>query len=1037
MELSKENMEKFLKSHSEIARTKPNIEWSFKYNSDYQYTSDIFDSVILHLRSDDDYEENIQSDTLVVTPLDGGAQLHITEVANISKYCISDSPITVPHKWFVNNMVESQSLPHELPLDVVSHIIEKTELSDEEVGSIPNWDSVQKSFKLIKKFVYTNKKKNVAFAITILRESKDDYKTMNDSAVSFASVQYEFELINIKDDVGNYNDPLQIMQNCVQMIQLITGQLNPITKQQQTDVLAEYNELLNTVVKWRRDETVPFFFAPKPITLEAHNLIEPSAESYGIESIYSGYAVTDKADGERMLLYVAKSGVAYLINNILEVYDTGLHVTSESARQTLLDGEFINMKIRKDKSNFHLFAGFDIYFMGGKQTIHLPLFSTGTGSSSSIADKKSRYEALVQMCDKKLWSTRSNTRQSNIEIRHKEHIAAEGDTMKDTCRAILNNTKKLPYDIDGLIFTPSYLSVFGYYPGKEAKISDNVRWNKELKWKPPSQNSIDFLVEKGNIIKDPITQKRYVEYKLYTGYNAIQWEPISVFEGIRLRYEKGYNDMRKQTVDLYKEKLFRPVNSPPEISIAHVPISEYDNGLGVCEDGSVIENRCIVEFTYDKMAELAAQGTSSNRNKSPRPLSRNWIALRVRDDKTRMLQKSKNISKTLNDLSVAMNIWRTINTPVTREMIMGIQPVLQSSLPISLEERLLGADDIYYARSIPREHRLSVHMLNFHNHGIKKRLYAMGKREALLELACGMAGDMPRWRESGYNFVLGVDLVRDNITNSREGAYAIMLKQSKAVNTIIEGVQTTIFPDVLFVIGDCSLPLHNGKAAEGIDDESRSILISLFKSSHTGRYSPIWKQNKKELIPPQLTGKLNNLFTTVSAMFSLHYFFKTENTLNGFLNNVASNLRKGGVFICTFMDGDLVHSMLSRSATGIVDGRKLEANVPVWAVIKRYDEFTEGNYYGKVIDVFIENTNRLIPEYLVNFETLITKAAAYDLTLEKTALFSEDFEVLRAAVPDDVSKRSRLDLDILELANDPIQTQFSFLNRWCCFRKNQ
>lgn len=1015
MEVSKENMEKFLKSHGEIANSRENIDWSFKYKSEYNWTTEIFDSVILYLKADEDFQEIIKPDLLIVTPLDGGPQLYIEEVANISKYCISDNPTKLPHKWVKNNLIESESLPDELPLNIVSHLIERTEVK-EEISQI--WSDVMKNYKLTKEFIYANKKKNVQYKITLLRESPDEYTNMNDSAVSFAQVQYEFEVII----TGDYLNTQQLINNCVYMIQLITGQMNPIAKQQQTEVLNEYYNLLKTIVKlppWRKDELVPFFFAPKPTTLEIHNLVESSAESYGVQTIYNGYAVTDKADGERMLLFISKDGRAYLINNTLDVFDTGLFVTSENARESLLDGEFVNMQTRRDNSNYHLFACFDIYFMCAEKTVHLPLMT-------SSPTKPSRNAALIQVCDKKIWSTRNTTRNSNIEIRAKEHIQAEGNTMKDACRALLNNVRKLPYNIDGLIFTPSDLSVFGYYPGKEATITDNVRWNKELKWKPPEQNSIDFLVEKGAIIKDRITNKQYVEYKLYTGYNAFQWEPISVYEGIRLRYEKGYMDTKRGVVDSYREKLFKPIDSPNEISIAYVPLSEYENTLGECEDGSLIENRSIVEFTYDKISELA----NKDRN-----VSYNWRALRVRDDKTRILQKTGKLSKTLNDLSVALNVWRTIITPVTREMIMGVKPVLDSSLPITLEERLLSTDDIYYARSIPREHRLSVHMLNFHNHGIKKRLYAMGKKEALLELACGMAGDMPRWRESGYQFILGVDLVRDNITNSREGAYAIMLKQSKAININIEGIDKVIYPDTIFVVGDCALPLHTGKAAEGIDDESRNILRSLFRNAPAGKYNRGWVQKRNDILPPQLTGKVNNLFTTVSSMFSIHYFFKTEDTLNGFLRNVSSYLRKGGVFICTFMDGNLVHNLLQTSSKGVVDGRKLDAQVPVWAIIKRYNDFGEGNYYGKVVDVFIENTNRLIPEYLVDFNTLVAKAETFDLVLDKSELFSDDFEKIRAAIPADATRRARLDNDILELANDPIQTQFSFLNRWCCFKK--
>jgi len=149
MELSKEKMESFLKNHGEIAKARSDeLEWSFKYRTDYIWTSDIFDNVILYLKSDEDFEETINPDELIITPMNGGPELHITEVANISRYCLSDSPVTVPHKWYNNILVESQTLPDELPLDIVSHIVEKKELLD--YDDLSSFETVAKNFRLIK-----------------------------------------------------------------------------------------------------------------------------------------------------------------------------------------------------------------------------------------------------------------------------------------------------------------------------------------------------------------------------------------------------------------------------------------------------------------------------------------------------------------------------------------------------------------------------------------------------------------------------------------------------------------------------------------------------------------------------------------------------------------------------------------------------------------------------------------------------------------------------------------------------------------------
>jgi hypothetical protein len=152
------------------------------------------------------------------------------------------------------------------------------------------------------------------------------------------------------------------------------------------------------------------------------------------------------------------------------------------------------------------------------------------------------------------------------------------------------------------------------------------------------------------------------------------------------------------------------------------------------------------------------------------------------------------------------------------------------------------------------------------------------------------------------------------------------------------------------------------------------------------------------------------------------------------MRNVSHNLKKGGIFITTFMDGQEVHKLLETSKTpGKVEGRKLDNKIPVWAILKEYSNFEDGHYYGKMIKVYLENTNKLIPEFLVNFDTLIEKANTYGLKLKSSALFSENHKQLLAKVPLDPTKRRKLDEAVLNLDKDPIQKQFSFLNRWAVF----
>jgi hypothetical protein len=995
MQFTKEFMEPFLLSQRTRAQEGP-YTWAFRFlPTEGVWTEAVIHQVLRYLRDSPDSKESIRKETLYVNGVEGSSLLEVTGVPAIATYCLSEAPTTVAHRWFKRIVHASEMLPNELPLPILSQVIEELDTPAVDLGA---WYDAPKNYRIVREFRY-EVQDGITYVVRMVRESKDAFPTMKDSGVTVAPLGYEIWM-----ECTDTPEIHTVLQHVVQVVQYITEQVSFLTQEEQQEVLSEYDALVSTVLqkpKYAKAGTVReehHFLAPKPVTLEQVHLLEPSADTYGIVSVWQGYAVTDKADGERMLLYIAKNGCAYLINNVMDITDTGMRVKSSHLHGTLLDGELVHVHQRKDGSDRDLFAVFDIYFVEGKSVMDLPLIHKSG---------RNRYAAMQEVCDAKLW----NTTKAHVDLRCKEHVAAEGDMMREVCKTLLMDAHKLPYDVDGLIFTPTELSVFGYYPGKPVPIPQNVRWDRVFKWKPAEQNTIDFLVEQGEEVFDPISKQRMREFKLYTGYNASQWEPITVKEGIRLRFDRGYSQQRFAGQELYRKKQFHPISHFEKgVGVALVPVQP--NGQCICGDASVLEHQSIVEFAYDPS--------------DPVEISKRWIPLRVRTDKTRIFQRTKHLSKTANDLSVATSIWRSIHSPVTKEMLMGTSHVPLSVIPATLEERLLGTDDVYYAREIPRQHLLSVHMLNFHNHGIKKMLYEYPQRkDALLELACGQAGDLPRWREGDYRFVMGVDYAKDNITNPSEGSYARMLKQRFAVKRLVQGVEKMVYTDMVFVVGDCAKQLANGEAAKGLDSESEEVLRILY--NHKTAQEPYFDR---------LRGRAAKQFTVASCMFAIHYFFQSEDRLNGFLYNVSSNLRKNGVFLATFMDGNRVHTLLETSAKGVVEGRKMDGAVPVWALIQRYQGWSEEQgYFGKVVEVFLENTNHLIPEYLVNFELLVRKAKEYQLELVDTGMFSDTFAKLLAEAESKDAQRTKLHEDVLALKNDSVQTQFSFLNRWVIFKK--
>jgi hypothetical protein len=187
-----------------------------------------------------------------------------------------------------------------------------------------------------------------------------------------------------------------------------------------------------------------------------------------------------------------------------------------------------------------------------------------------------------------------------------------------------------------------------------------------------------------------------------------------------------------------------------------------------------------------------------------------------------------------------------------------------------------------------------------------------------------------------------------------------------------------------------------------------------------------------------IIGQGSNGFDVCSCMFSIHYFFKSEDTLDIYLNNVSSLLKKDGTFFCTFMDGKRIEDEINANGGDMIEGLKNTEvglnKVPIWAIIRRYNKDTIDKY-NKKIDVFIESTNKFIPEYLVSYDLLVEKCKSYNLELVESELFSEYFNKIKSEIPQDDDEKNSLHKIVIELDKDPVQKKFSFFNRWCIFKK--
>jgi len=872
-----------------------------------------------------------------------------------------------------------------------------------------NWDKMGKYFKINKCITYTDSKTNVKYIVNISKSpdrdfyektEEDCYTALNKSKIVNKTQQYEFYI-----DITN-TDKDNIIPSIIKMEQALHLNSFIISKSQQLAVIKDYADLVFKMLgsKWFSDKKPPLL-TPKPFTLERKNLLNPSDydNGYGITTILSEYTVTEKADGERLLMYINGVGGVYLINNTHQVIDTGLKSPSE-LYNSLIDGEYITCNKRQDNASVGLYASFDMYYYNGKNITQLPLIANSDNGSPGSGE--GRYNYLLKT--EKLLASKKNDH--TIDYIVKEHMYS--NDILDDCKKILTCTA-YQYEIDGLIFTPAKLAVLSNYANKPEKITNNFAWSKVLKWKPPEQNSIDFLVKKGEIIT--IDTVKYVEFKLYIGYNKMQEQYYTMNDAFNYiyKFEQFRNEIIERGKGKYTCMLFKP-EYYYEKGIDKSLIKLLPNKEIRCENGDKIEDEIIVEFNYD----------ITETNPSLR-----WKPMRVREDKTRIYRQGI-LSKTLNDYKTASNIWRSIHNPISQSNIMGNERIINN-----MDIAELNSNDDYYSRILKKEARLSHYLYQFHNLGIKDMLYREPiKKRSIVELACGEAGDLNRWIENEYEFVLGVDLVKKNIYNPISGAYSRLLDKKKSH----EGRKKTANKHYVFAIGDCSKSIKTGECAisddQSIDDkDSYNVLKMVFRE----------KNKKYDSKYNDIIGKGKDGFDVCSCMFAIHYFFKSEDSLDGFLLNVNQLLKNGGEFICTFMDGEKIESEIENNGGDKIEGfknlskRKENRGEPVWAILRCYDK-NEVSPYNKKINVFIETTGKLIPEYVVSYKFLIEKCKDYGLAIKKSEMFSDTFNSLKNKLEEEKKDTtSFLHKSIIELEKDENKDlkRFSSFNRWCIFVK--
>lgn len=841
-----------------------------------------------------------------------------------------------------------------------------------------NWNDYDKAFRQMNRTTFSRRDGFVKVDMSVVKSSPKikgtfeygpNYNAANlhHSPPSY-EVEIEFDNANI---LHNYTSSVDVYSYLTTIISSSRSVINvvlcglyqtefPISKSEMKYVLMDYYSILyiqsqpksinpisqkDTISKLLQNKpacTTSLFTGPSQVSLQFENIIENDSVDQ-LSILTNGYAVSDKADGERCLLIVSRQQInsnykVYLIDMNMRVRFTGVSAKSGKGKDdppgTIIDGEFV--KYDKYGAIINMFLAFDVYaykYTNVRKNIFIyPSDASipGEGTQQSRHGLLGEFQTNVSFIFNSPYDMPSPFR----FIVKPFLLPNETNTIFDMCREVL--TTERPYNNDGLVFAHSLLPVGATSMDKPGPLN-KIRWDYSFKWKPPQYNTIDFLVTSpDDDVVHSIDQPGGSENSI-AFYKKLELRcGVQFNKQIANAFETAINEDKIAKLQLtYKTQNETIRNIPMIFSPSWFPsadasqcnaIVKHEYGIPrmYTEEGEVLEPNSIVEFRYEMSA----------------PSGFKWIPLRARHDKT--AQYLLGDAQYGNDYDTANNVWKSIHLPISEEIIQtGTIPENYKN-PDDLDDYYqMGGDDD--ARSV-----LQV----FHNY-VKTRLLetVLTRKCTVIDLSCGRGGDLYKWVKAGTAFVFGIDYAKTNIDNRFSGAYVRYL-QYRLKNTSEE------ITKCIFVTGDSSKNIKSGEAFS--DDKNSEVAAAVYgkKSTYAATIGDLYGIGK-------------SVFNVASCQFSLHYFFKDIATIKEFMTNVSQNLGMNGKFVATCFDGAKVFELLQNSgAVGEVsimsstDPTKL-----YWRCSKRYTSdifLDDSTSVGYGIEVYQKSIGKSFVEYLVN-----------------------------------------------------------------------
>lgn len=657
-------------------------------------------------------------------------------------------------------------------------------------------------------------------------------------------------------------------------------------------------------------------YAMQPVSLETQHLIK---------KLPNHYTITDKADGEYQVLMIHDTHV-YLMSNNMVVRDTGI-VVNKKYNKTILEGEYIYVNQEKKFA----YLAFDALYYCGKDI----------RNTSILYDRLQCVNDVMLNCFKSKRKLQKYTGEYKVDA-IQSFQSMEMQSYFDNLRNRIKESKDIAF-------------VDKYFMFPTGAIPNEIYLYCKLMWEQYTTENVPYELD--GLTCTPLDQ-RYTNKRTEIKRPIYKWKPSnmnSIDFWIEFQKDKSgevitYFDKTDPITNgqPYRICTLHCGTGSPEQPVPFMPDQQLDQVyLAVVDDvvrdqnGIVINDKTVVEFYYNHQMSHKKHA---------------WVPMRTRHDKTDSVRRYK--KKFGNNEHVAKMIWRSIQNNVQMDDIVELAGNNYKEVALRMEENLskdiMSIDrnqDAYYQNN----DKMSSQMRQWHNYikshliqtycskrKVNGKLYSM----RVLDMGVGIGGDNSKYYQARVRYMVGIDKDPYGLRQSLRGAVP-RYKQLKANNT---GV-----PDMRYAVADASLSLdlETQEANVELAPEDREVLSKYFGKT---------KKSK------------GTKFDVICSMFSIHYLFKNQESLDTLCENINKYLDTNGYIIITTFDSDRVRALLGDDSQFTEEYTTEEGEKKIFYDIIRKYEPTIKNFKQPGIAVDIMNSwisDNHVTEYLVNKDHII------------------------------------------------------------------